>query len=132
MVIAAAPEAAEVGAAASSAGESAANKGSKGASIAGLGAAAQALPKPKTEHPYIVGLILITIGVAGMIGSVTGSLPAMLAALFDPNVLVDKSDRTPGSSIGSDIIGYLKLSNPLNAPQELIHELGGPQLPEPI
>jgi hypothetical protein len=65
----------------------------QGASLLG-----KALPRPKTSHPYIVGIIFIVIGVAGMIGSITGELPAMIAALFDPNVLTDVNDKSPTES----------------------------------
>ena len=36
----------------------------------------------KTEHHYVSALALIGIGVLGMVGSITGSLAAMLAGLF--------------------------------------------------
>lgn len=114
---------------AAAAGGSAASKKSNKAGTAASGAALGAglLPKPKTNHPYIVGLILITIGVAGMIGSVTGQLPAMIAALFDPNVLVDKNDATPGTSIGSSIISYIfPASNlfPTANPANVVGQIG--------
>ena len=97
----------------------------------------KALPKPKTEHPYIVGLILIATGVLGMIGSVTGQLPAMVAALFDPGVLTDKTGSSPGilgdleniasgspSGILGGIVKYSSEINPLNAPQNLLGLVG--------
>lgn len=51
-------------------------------------------PKPKTSHPYVVGLSLVVIGGFSLVGSITGKLPSMLAALFDPNALVDSSGNT--------------------------------------
>ena len=62
-----------------------------------IGALGKALPKPKTNHPYIVGLSLIVIGGFALVGSITGTLPSMIAALFVPNALVDPSTgNSPG------------------------------------
>src|SRR5580692_2233466 len=41
----------------------------------------------RTHHPYIVGLSLITLGLLALVGSVTGTLPSMIAALFVPQAL---------------------------------------------
>lgn len=41
----------------------------------------------KSDHHTIFGLALITVGVFGVIGSLTGNLAVMLAALFDPSAL---------------------------------------------
>ncbi len=66
-------------------------------------AASQALPRPKTNHPYVVGLLLTAIGGFALIGSITGTLPSMLAALFVPNALVDSSGAQVAPSITSDL-----------------------------
>jgi len=55
---------------------------------AGLGA----VPTAKTRHPYIVGTVLVLVGGFGLIGSITGTLPSMLAALFAPNALIVSAD----------------------------------------
>jgi len=55
---------------------------------AGLGA----VPTAKTQHPYIVGTVLVLVGGFGLIGSITGTLPSMLAALFAPNALIVSAD----------------------------------------
>lgn len=46
----------------------------------------------KQDHHIVFGIGLLTVGVFGLIGSVTGSLAVMLAALFDPSALVDGSN----------------------------------------
>ena len=73
---------------------------SSGLSKGQIGSAiGRALPKPKTHHPYIVGLTLIVVGGASLIGSLTGSLPAMIGALFVPNALVDTSGKAVAPNI---------------------------------
>ncbi len=67
---------------------------SKGSSKLGLLGAAQ---PAKTNHPYIVGLSLVVIGGLSLVGSITGTLPSMIAALFVPNALVDASSNTPAA-----------------------------------
>ncbi len=59
---------------------------------AGLGA----VPTAKTSHPYVVGIALLVIGGFGLIGSLTGQLPSMIAALFVPNALVNAEGKRPG------------------------------------
>ncbi len=66
-------------------------------------AASRALPRPKTNHPYVVGLVLTTIGGFAIIGSITGTLPSMLAALFVPNALIDSSGAQAAPSVSSDL-----------------------------
>jgi len=68
---------------------------------AGLGA----IPTAKTHHPYIVGIVLVLIGGFGLIGSLTGALPSMLAALFVPHALVDSDGNSaPGPGLLGDIL----------------------------
>jgi len=78
---------------------------------AGLGA----IPSAKTQHPYVVGIALVLIGGFGLIGSVTGTLPSMFAALFlPPDALVDKKGNSPNPIMG--ILGTAQnLGNPLGA-----------------
>lgn len=58
----------------------------------------------KTDHHVIVGIALITVGVFGVYGAITGRLAAMLAALFDPSDLVSGGTGT-GSAIGNVVSG---------------------------
>lgn len=58
---------------------------------AGLGA----VPTARTHHPYIVGIALVLIGGVGLIGSITGTLPSMIAALFVPSALENGPGDTP-------------------------------------
>jgi hypothetical protein len=44
----------------------------------------------KSDHHVVIGLALVVTGVLGAIGSLLGTLPAMLAALFQPDALVSK------------------------------------------
>jgi hypothetical protein len=53
------------------------------------------LPRPSTSHPYVVGIILLITGGFVVVGSVTGTLPSMLAGLFVPEALTDKHNNTP-------------------------------------
>jgi hypothetical protein len=103
---------------AESIGESStASAGAGGGSIGGLtgaqkgSAASKLLPKPKTDHPYIVGIILVAVGGFALIGSITGSLPSMIAALFVPDALIDASGNSASPSILHDITSVL---NPVN------------------
>jgi hypothetical protein len=79
----------------------------------GLSAGGSALPKPKTSHPYIVGLSLILVGGFMLIGSITGTLPSMLAALFDPDALEDASHNSPVANVLHDITNVV--IDPLSA-----------------
>lgn len=99
-------------------------------------AASKATPRARTSHPYIVGLTLVMIGGLGLVGSITGTLPSMLAALFVPNALVDTTGHTP--SILSDVINAgstaTDLLNPLNVPSEVggVFGINIPKIPSPI
>lgn len=122
MTVAAAPAAEDV------VGALGLSKGQKaGAASQGAQGVANVLPRPKTTHPYLVGLIFIVVGVAGIVGSITGTIPAMIAALWDPPVLVDKQGASvaPGflGSLGEIAAGATTL-NPLQEGQGLIN-LGG-------
>lgn len=100
-----APEAAEaLGASSESLGagaESSGAKTSKGGLSTTQKAAAfgRSLPKPKTNHPYIVGITLIAIGAFGLVGSINGSLPSMIAALFVPDALIDPAGANASQSL---------------------------------
>jgi hypothetical protein len=54
----------------------------------------------KSDHHVIFGLALTTVGLLGIIGSLFGTLPGMLGALFDPSVMQGNTgkDETTGSS----------------------------------
>lgn len=58
------------------------------------------------KHNYVSGLLLIAIGAFGLIGSVTGNLAGMFAALSDP------TDLYPVVSSGGGLIGIPLLSPP--------------------
>ncbi len=66
------------------------------------------------RNSAIVGVGAIAIGTVGMYGSLTGRLPAMLAAIFYPQLLSDQSgqsaaDVRPGfwSQVGSSIKTFI-------------------------
>jgi len=98
---------------------------SAGASSGGLSglqkanAANSALPKVRTTHPYVVGLSLIVIGGFALIGSITGTLPSMLAALFVPNALIDSAGNSPTGILG-DITGAITGTLPVIASLPLV------------
>lgn len=65
---------------------------------------------PKTEHHYIAGALLLFVGVMGIAGSVTGTLPAMIAGLFEPSDLYTAGAVTPppkntttSTNLGTDL-----------------------------
>ncbi len=65
----------------------------------------------KSEHHYATGLVLVAVGVLGMAGSITGSLAAMLAALFtDPSTTLYnvKANSTPPVDDNPFSSGYYK------------------------
>ena len=68
------------------------------------------LPKPKTDHPYVLGLIFTGIGLFVLVGSITGTLPSMLAALFVPHALEDANQKevtSPLSLTPTKIVKFL-------------------------
>lgn len=90
------------------AGDTVGNAGDKVGKKFGLtgsqkaGAISAGLPQPRTHHPYLLGLIFIVAGGFWLVGSITGTLPSMIAALFDPSVLDDSDSNPP--SIVSDVV----------------------------
>lgn len=112
------------GAGAASAGAGAAGKKGSALSDLGLngptgtlGAASKLFPKPKTEHPYTVGIILIVVGLTGLVGSITGQLPAMIAALFVPDALEDAntaSNVSPSFGVLGSVFDVINPANLLN------------------
>ena len=66
---------------------------------------ANPLSSLKTEHPYVAGLALVTVGVLGAVGSVLGSLAAMGAALFMNSKLPDGTNHNPGLYTTSGVKG---------------------------
>ena len=101
------PEVAEESGAASASG--------KGLSLGQSASAGnKLLPKAKTNHPYVVGLSLVVIGGFALIGSLTGTLPSMIAALFVPQALEDGSHNSVApnlSSIANNLNTGLKASS---------------------
>lgn len=71
------------------------------------------IPQPRTHHPYLLGLILIVVGGFGLVGSVTGTLPSMIAALFDPSTLDDGSGSPASPGVQSIVSNaFLKTIQP--------------------
>ncbi len=85
--------------------------------LQGAASLSNALPKPKTSHPYVVGLIFTGIGLFSLVGSITGTLPSMLAALFVPQALEDASGK---NAAGPDHAGgpLGPLTGPITNPIE--------------
>jgi hypothetical protein len=63
---------------------------------------------------YVVGPALIGVGILVLYGGVSGRLPAMIAALFDPSLLVPKTttqrtatatQTTPGKTVKTPTTG---------------------------
>ena len=78
-------------------------------------AASMAAPVPKTNHPYVVGLSLIIIGAFGLIGSITGTLPSMIAGLFVPTALIDVAGNAPAPGLLTPVslVGSPTLATPI-------------------
>lgn len=81
------------------------------ASDIGLGAATGAKHTldslvPKTEHHYVVGALLLFVGLIGIAGSITGTLPSMIAGLFEPSALgsVTSSTGQSGDTVNPSAI----------------------------
>ena len=69
-----------------------------------------------SDHHYASGIILVTVGVVGVIGSTLGTLPSMIAALWVPDILFNSSGiqaDTGGAPTPGNIAG--QLLNPLNS-----------------
>lgn len=49
-----------------------------------------------SDHSYITGTALVVIGIFGFLGSITGNLAKMMAALWDPH---DLTGFTDGGSV---------------------------------
>lgn len=123
MVLAEGAEEAGASTAASGAGESSSSGGFFGNSgLTGTQkatAASRAVPAARTQHPYLVGLILIIVGGFSLVGSLTGTLPAMLGALFDPNALMDRAGNSAGPrnplAVINPLTNPLAISSPLSS-----------------
>lgn len=71
--------------------------------------------KGEVNH-YATGITLITVGVFGIIGSITGELANMLAALWAPDTLADASGATQvsKSTAAKAVSAWAWLQNPTN------------------
>lgn len=47
------------------------------------------------QYKYAIGITMIAVGIFGMIGSLTGNLAPMIAALFAPEYLVAPNNNAP-------------------------------------
>jgi hypothetical protein len=77
----------------------------------------------KNDHHVILGLFLIGVGAFGVIGSITGRLPAMIAGLFDPSDLVSQASGSGSGLVteAADTVGSTATSVLSKSPlQELI------------
>lgn len=74
------------------------------------------MPNPisdfKNDHHVILGIFLIGVGAFGVIGSITGRLPAMIAGLFDPSDLVSQSSGSSSGIISETVGGVADLALP--------------------
>lgn len=79
----------------------------------------------KQNHSVITGLVLTTIGLVGVVGSVTGELANMIAALFVPDILFTASggQADKGSSTASSVLGT---ANSVATTIEEINPVTGP------
>lgn len=74
------------------------------------------------DHHYASGIILVTVGLVGVVGSLTGYLPSMLAALFVPDILFTQSNQQADQPLGSTVATAESAANTLNA----INPITGP------
>jgi hypothetical protein len=81
----------------------------------------------RSNHGIITGLIFTTVGLAGVVGSITGELANMIAALFVPDILftegskqADKGGSSAASTLSTanSIADQLLKGNPITGPIE--------------
>lgn len=72
----------------------------------------------KENHHYTSGILLVVVGGAGLVGSLTGELANMLAALFVPSILFTAggSQNNPQPNPGPLISGGTSLFGVLGGP----------------
>lgn len=72
----------------------------------------------KTDHHYVSGLVLMTVGLFGIAGSITGRLAAMMAGLFCNSNGTNTALESASSSSGSSSFASVKqqTTNVLNNP----------------
>jgi hypothetical protein len=61
----------------------------------------------KEKHHYASGIILVVVGVTGIVGSFTGNLASMIAALWVPDILFTSSGSQADAVTNAvgDVIG---------------------------
>lgn len=62
---------------------------------------ANGFSKFASDHHYASGIVLIAVGLVGVVGSLTGTLAATLAALWAPGTLVQPA--TGGSQVPASV-----------------------------
>ena len=63
---------------------------------------ANGLSQFSKDHHYASGLVLLTVGVVGVVGSATGTLANMLAALWVPDALfTDSGSQADSGGVNS-------------------------------
>ena len=80
-----------------------------------------------SDHHYASGIILVTVGVVGAIGALTGELANMLAALWVPDILETASGQQADSGgvvggLNSLAQGALTI-NPATGPTAIVGNL---------
>jgi hypothetical protein len=78
-------------------------------------------------HSYVMGTVLITIGAVGVVGSATGKLADMLAALFIPDILFNSTSgsaapvSTPTGAVTSGILAGI---SPFTQAKKVLNLIG--------
>ena len=71
----------------------------------------------KTGSHYASGIILVTVGIVGVVGSVTGELANMLAALWVPEILATASGTSAATNLATGA------GNPLGSTENTVNNI---------
>lgn len=87
----------------------------------------------KDNSGYATGIVLVLVGVFGAIGSITGTLPSMLAALWVPEIL---TTSTGSSAVASNPLNSaanaINLLNPVTGPVQAVGDAAQQSFIDPI